>query len=106
MEIFSLAGPTVVDEDNSAAITLSAKYGPTKGSRHFAIAWHLFKDRIDFGELTIRKVNTLDNTADLFTKQLAQGQFVKLRDIIMGDELAQKHFSRTKIETKGSVHTL
>ena len=106
MGIFTLSGPTVVDEDNSAAITLSAKYGPTKGSRHFEIAWYTFKDRIEFGEIMIQKVNTLDNCADLFTKQLALSQFTKLRDMMMGEDKWQKYFMNLKSKTKISVHTL
>ena len=96
MKIFVIQGPTVVDEDNSAAITLSSKFGPSKGSRHFSIAWHICKDRVVHGEIEIVKVNTLDNCADLFTKQLAVGQFTKLRDKIMGSEQDQNYFLEQK----------
>jgi hypothetical protein len=67
--IFKLNKPTLVLEDNTAAIALSGQ-GPTKRSRRYDISFFLFKEQVAMGELKVEYVNTHQNPADFFTKPL------------------------------------
>ena len=103
MRVFDLLGATRVEEDNSAAVTMSMQAGATKRSRFYHIDLWWMKEEIDLKELAVVKVDTNENTADLFTKQLPVKKFVYLRDKIMGDANAQSHFTTTTI-TVGKVN--
>jgi hypothetical protein len=48
-------------------------------------------------------VDTKDQTADLLTKALPRKQFVKLRELAMGNELLQAHFDRPAIAIRAVV---
>ena len=50
--IFKLNKPTLVLEDNTAAIALSGQ-GPTKRSRHYDISFFLFKEQVAMGEMKL-----------------------------------------------------
>lgn len=89
--IFRVNHPTVVLEDNTAAIALSGQ-GPTKRTRHFDISWHRFKDTVDFGELKLEYCNTHSNPADFLTKPLGPKKFIVFRDMFMGGAELQHHF--------------
>ena len=73
-------------EDNSAALALANdgdKYCPC--TKHLSLKWHHFCDQIsDGGWLTIKKVHTKVNWANIFTKPLPKPQFQFLRDAMMG----------------------
>ena len=88
--IFEVNAPTVVGEDNTAAIALSGQ-GPTKRSRHFDIAFYKFKQQVEYREMVLRYVKTSENPADFFTKALSKPKFFYFRDIIMGGEELQRH---------------
>jgi hypothetical protein len=90
--IFAVNKPTVVSEDNTAAIALSGQ-GPTKRSRHFDIAFYKFKQQVEYKEMVLKYVKTSENPADFFTKALPKSKFVVFRDMIMGGENLQTHFS-------------
>jgi len=89
--IFKLNKPTLVLEDNTAAIALSGQ-GPTKRSRHYDISFFLFKEQVAMREMKVEYVNTHQNPADFFTKPLARAKFEHFRDMIMGGDLLQGHF--------------
>ena len=107
--IFKLNKPTLVLEDNTAAIVLSGQ-GPTKRSRHYEISFYLFKEQ----EMKIEYVNTHQNPADFFTKPLARTKFEHFRDMIMGGDLLQGHFmqpqqqstNKSAIARAHSINTL
>jgi hypothetical protein len=94
--IFSVNKPTVVQEDNTAAIALSGQ-GPTKRSRHFDIAFYKFKQQVEYKEMVLRFVKTNENPADFFTKPLPRAKFMMFRDMIMGGEALQNHFDNDNI---------
>jgi hypothetical protein len=76
---------SVILEDNSAALTLAMdgdKYRPR--TKHLSIKWHHFRDQVEDGWLTVKKVASKDNWADIFTKPLPKPQFCLLRDELMG----------------------
>ena len=94
--IFAVNAPTLVREDNTAAIALSGQ-GPTKRSRHFDIAFYKFKQQVEYKEMILQYVKTSENPADFFTKPLPRAKFVIFRDMIMGGDLLQAHFKTVHI---------
>lgn len=74
--------PTPIFGDNTASIMM-LDLGVTKRNRHFAIEWHLVRERVDDGELKVEWLPTEANLADFFTKKLPRARFVALRNQIM-----------------------
>jgi hypothetical protein len=74
-----------VYEDNQGALEIAnqdAKYRPR--TKHIAIKWHHFRDQVRSGAVTVKKIGTAVQNADLLTKALPQRQFETLRKLIMG----------------------
>ena len=106
MRVFDLLGATRVEEDNSAAVTMSMVAGATKRSRFYHIDLWWMKEQIDLKELEVVKVDTSENVADPFTKQLPVKKFTYLRNKIMGDANDQQHFTPTTTVGKANVADL
>ena len=52
INLFSVGHPTIVYEDNTAAITMANDQGtPHKKSKHFGIEWAYFKEAVQHGEI-------------------------------------------------------
>jgi hypothetical protein len=90
--IFVVDEPSMVWEDNTAAITLSGSNTYHKRSKHFGLDWWATKEWVERGEMYISYVNTTEQLADFFTKGLYAPQFVHLRQGLMGSDEIQKHF--------------
>ena len=77
---------SVIHEDNAACLSLANDTSATTGprTRHLTIKWHHFKDQIANGSMTVVKVDTSLNWADIFTKPLARSSFESLRKLMMG----------------------
>ncbi|GJW22484.1 hypothetical protein Tco_0033106 [Tanacetum coccineum] len=56
--------------DNTRAIVIAKESGITKGARHHRAKVHYLREVIEFGDVKIEKVHTVDNLAYLFTKAL------------------------------------
>ena len=98
LNLFQVDGPTIVYEDNTAAIGLSKDPGnPHKRSKHFGIEWAFFKQGVERQEIHPVYVSTDDQLADKLTKSLPPHKFIKLRDLIMGEAALQYHFKREKL---------
>lgn len=92
--LFKTDGPTIVYEDNSASISLSKIPGNHhKKSKHFGLEWSMFKESVEFGEIEPVFVKTDEQAADMLTKPLSARKFVYFRDLVMGEERLQLHFS-------------
>ncbi|GJS95371.1 hypothetical protein Tco_0802339 [Tanacetum coccineum] len=57
--------------NNIGAIAIAKDHGVTKGARHFRAKVHYLRETIEIGDVKIEKVDTDDNLADPFTKDLA-----------------------------------
>ncbi|GJV80491.1 hypothetical protein Tco_1516361 [Tanacetum coccineum] len=57
--------------DNTEAIAIVKDHTVTKGARHFCAKVHYLRETIEMGDVRIEKVNTDDNLAHPFTKDLA-----------------------------------
>ena len=94
---FPEVAPTIVYQDNMAAITLSTKAPCHKRSKHFGIEFDMFKEYVELEEMKIEHMQTDDLTADVLTKALSATKFVTFRAKMMGDENIQNFFrKRTK----------
>ena len=82
-----------VFEDNKGAEELArtAKYRPR--TKHIAIKYHHFRDHVRNGSISIERVDTLNQKADILTKPLTFKLFSNLRKEIQG-WLA--HFNKAK----------
>nr|GEW10683.1 retrotransposon protein, putative, Ty1-copia subclass [Tanacetum cinerariifolium] len=57
--------------DNTGVIAIANESGITKGARHFRTKVHYLREVIEYGDIKLEKVHTVDNLADPFTKALA-----------------------------------
>ena len=73
-----------VYQDNTGAIEMAnnPKYRPR--TKHLNIRLHHFRKYISSGKISIVKIHTNDQEADIFTKPLPVEQFQKLRKCIIG----------------------
>jgi hypothetical protein len=83
------SSPTIptstVYEDNNACIILATTETHFKPrTKHISLKYHHFHDQIKNGSLSIVKVDTHKNWADIFTKPLGKLKFETLRHYIMG----------------------
>jgi galactokinase/mevalonate kinase-like predicted kinase len=76
---------STVFEDNNGALTVAQAPKMTPRTKHIAIKYHFFKDRIgqDKG-IELAKIDTLEQIADIFTKGLGQEKFQHLRQLLCG----------------------
>jgi len=72
-------------EDNNGAIQSAedATKKVTFWTKHIAVKYHFFWEHLN-DEITVQKVNTTNQIADLFTKDLAAPQFEYLASKLMG----------------------
>ena len=75
-----------VFEDNEAAMKLAKSQLPkiTPQSKHFAVKYHWFREKLDEYGFEILPVRTDKQKADLFTKGLLRTEFRTKRHMIMG----------------------
>jgi len=76
----ALHGPIILGVDNNAAIKISEQMGVSKLTKHFAFAAHRIRDEVEHLRLRCWHVDTEDQTADIFTKALADPIFIRHRD--------------------------
>jgi len=89
---FKNVGPTIVFQDNSAAIRLATGCKVHKRSKHFGVEFNSFREYVDLKEIEIIHRSTDDLAADMLTKSLPAEKFQKFRDMVMGDHTKQDFF--------------
>jgi hypothetical protein len=72
--------PTVVHEDNAAALSFSQNSGNSKKTKHYQMKVHFLREQVDLGAFEMAKVTTVDQLADTFTKALPKDAFVRYRN--------------------------
>ena len=77
-------GPTPFYMDSESAARIIAKDMPSPSVKHLAIRWHIARDLRERGVIEVRKVNTLLNKADGFTKALAQDDHARIFNLVYG----------------------
>jgi hypothetical protein len=71
--------PTIVYEDNAAALSLAVDYRFSNRTKHVDIKGMFIHEHITSGEVAPIKIASTDNMADIFTKSLARILFAKHR---------------------------
>ena len=80
---FSQQNPTVLYEDNMACIHLSKKDGQINRAKHIDTRVHRLRELVRENVLTLIKIPTADQVADIFTKALPYQAFSKQRSVLM-----------------------
>lgn len=75
---------TQIFEDNASCIVLAYSDGTKMRTKHISLKWHHFKDQLRAGHITITKIASNLNWADLLTKPLVKIKHETLRKFIMG----------------------
>ena len=79
--------PTVhckVFEDNSGTLEIVTIHKVRPCTKHLNVQLHHFRQYVEQGDITIHKINTQDQKADILTKSLPVALFVKHRLAILG----------------------
>jgi len=73
----------IVHEDNKGAIDLSKNAIYHKRSKHIDVRHHHIRDCVEKNAVTLVKIHTSENIADMFTKPLPKASFVKFVQLMM-----------------------
>jgi len=65
-------------EDNEACISFSKNPGDHNRSKHIDRKDHLVREQVAAGNVTLQKIKTTENLADLFAKLLNKTHFYNL----------------------------
>ena len=80
---------STVFEDNNGALGLATSPKLTPRTKHIAVKYHFFRSHIsetegDKKHVTIKRVDTKNQIADIFTKGLNAECFAHVRQLLMG----------------------
>ena len=68
----------MVKEDNQACIKIAEGEGTNKRSKHIDVRYHVTREALRQGEITIEYISTEEQIADALTKNLGRIKFEKL----------------------------
>ena len=71
-------------EDNQSCIEIATNHKTQPHTKHLSVRLHHFQSYLLSRAITIEHVSTKEQIADMFTKPLAQVQFYKLCNRLMG----------------------
>jgi Reverse transcriptase (RNA-dependent DNA polymerase) len=75
---------STVFEDNNGALALARVPKLTSRSRHYAVKYHFFRSHVADGSIQLKKIDTKDQVADIFTKGTTLEIFQRLRRTLCG----------------------
>jgi hypothetical protein len=64
--------PALLWNDNAGAIALTKNAKHNSRVKHIDIRYHYIRERVEEGDIEVRHVNSANNLADMFTKQLSR----------------------------------
>ena len=73
-------GPSIIFEDNVAAIALAHGKEQSKRAKHYQIKVHFLNEQFQNGTFAYHKVGTKLQLGDVWTKSLPRDDFCKFRD--------------------------
>jgi hypothetical protein len=73
-----------VFEDNNGALELATAPKMRPRTKHIAIKYHHFRSKVDSGQIHIKRVDTKNQIADIFTKALPRVDFERIRVMLLG----------------------
>ena len=69
--------PTIIREDNNGCISFSKNATHHDATKHVVLRYYWLKEQVAKGHITLQKIHTHDNIADIFTKLLPRKLFDK-----------------------------
>ena len=75
--------PITLLEDNQSCIYLSKNPGDFAKSKHIDTRYHFVREQVEEGTIVLKKIDTKENLADVFTKALDRNQFQTIISNIM-----------------------
>ena len=78
-----IKGPTVLFEDNQAAIYFAQNEGTPARMKHIDLREYFVQDHVLAGNVTLAKIASADNCADMFTKVMPKDGYCKHRDLMV-----------------------
>ena len=73
----NMDGPITLYCDNSGGVINSKELRNHKRGKHIERKYHLIREIVNRGDVTVTKIPILDNLVDPFTKTLSEKQFFK-----------------------------
>ena len=102
------SGPTKVWEDNAACIAITDKPVHRSRSKHIGVKYHNVREASQNGEVELVQIWTEHQVADVFTKALGKGTFLRLRGPLMGyvpvDEMMKNHMKASAKQMRAEGH--
>jgi hypothetical protein len=84
---FTQIHPTILYVDNASLITLATKFsGNVKAVKHYMMRINYMIEQVAAASISITKVHTTFNTADIGTKPLAPTPFISHRNKLLGPQ--------------------
>jgi len=80
---FKQSAPTTIFEDNNAAISFAKGQGDFDRTKHIEIKHRLCVEKVEDGHIIVSYVDTTDQIADIFTKNLPPPEFKKIRGYLL-----------------------
>lgn len=77
-----LIRPVCIFEDNLGTVCIANLGNFTKKSKHIEVHYHFVHEAVQSGLISVVKVNSSDNLADIFTKTLSKSVFVNFRNLL------------------------
>ena len=84
---FKQENPTIIYEDNNAAISFANGQGDFDRTKHIEIKHRLCVEKVEDGHITVTYVDTTDQIADIFTKNLPPPEFKKIRHLLLNQSI-------------------
>ena len=72
-------GKVPICSDNNGAIFIGSNPIQERRIKHIDVRYHYIRECVENGDVEILRVDTEDNTADMFTKPLGHVKFVRFR---------------------------
>ncbi len=69
-------------EDNNSCIKIAQNDEFHQRTKHIDVKYHFIREALEKGIVEIKRVDSKENIADIFTKPLARVQFEKLRNLL------------------------
>ena len=80
--------PAIVMEDNQPVIDLTKDFSKrSKKCKHFLMLVNYIREQVMTGLISISKVNTEDNLADILTKIVTGSQFIEKAEQLLGMQI-------------------
>jgi len=95
--------PAVIFEDNQPVIDLcSGNTRRAKNSKHFVMLVDFIREQVETGLVSLAKIDTLDNVADILTKIVTGSAFSEKAEQLLG----MLRLNHTLLEEKCAVQLI